>query len=148
MQIAEEERREIYARRRWRVLILMLLIIAFCYSCFSVYQRLASRYLALRHDDYMALAGPIAEEAEININDAVLGNGEMQQQLLPALYNTYTDLAVVRIWSPTGQLKCETTRTGKKTVHFSTTPTLPDMGAREALLRQAKITSKKIGATR
>lgn len=145
MQIAEaeEEQQEIRARRRWRALVLLLLLAALCYSSFTTYQQLAARHLSIRQDDYLALAGPIAEEAELNINEASLADGELQQILLPALFESYPDLAAVRIWSPAGSLASEMTRRGKSAVHFSAVPTLTDLGAREALLRQAKRTSAK-----
>lgn len=145
MQIteADEEQREVRTRRFWRGLLLLLLLSVLCYACFTTYQQLAARHLAIRQDDYLALAGPIAEEAELNINEAALAEGELQQILLPALFESFPDLAAVRIWSPAGGMKCEMTRRGKKAVLFSVTPTLTDLGAREALLRQAKKTTAK-----
>ena len=131
----DDDAQEITVRRRWRVVFLLLTLAGLLYGSYHSYQQLAARYLAERQDDYLALAGPIAEEAEINMVDAVRHDGQLHGALLPTLFVSYADLAAVRVWSPELQVQSEMIRNGVASARFVTPPALGDLGARQALQR-------------
>ncbi|HEY3378801.1 MAG TPA: hypothetical protein VGL77_15040 [Armatimonadota bacterium] len=125
---------EVFDRIPWRALGIILCLLAAALYGTLITRHALTQWHTADQDEYLGLAGPIAEAAEGQLADDPQGGLQPLAGMLSPLFTDEVNLAAIRIWNPQGQLTGEMTRQAPGTLQ--TTGGLPDLGLRAAVTAQ------------